>query len=207
MTEAEWLTAIPSVMMHHVKLVAPKSFRKLRLLAISYAQFLETLQEYQDAKRVSHLAEEVVEGRKSLEVLMNYEVWGYDGDWRIANLVLVKDEQLDQAVRKGIYFSAFDSSEQSERFRPERFELARSLIQCILGNPFRPVAFDPAWLTSTSRGIAHSIYDDRAFDRLPILADALQDAGCENDDILSHCRGAGPHVRGCWVVDLVLGKE
>jgi hypothetical protein len=46
-----------------------------------------------------------------------------------------------------------------------------------------------------------------AFDRMPILADALQDDGCEDTDILAHCRGAGPHVRGCWVVDLVLGKQ
>jgi hypothetical protein len=82
-----------------------------------------------------------------------------------------------------------------------------SAFRDIVGNPFRPVAFDSAWLSSTARGIAEAIYDDRAFDRLPILADALQDAGCENDDILSHCRGDGPHVRGCWVVDLVLGKE
>ncbi len=80
-------------------------------------------------------------------------------------------------------------------------------IRDLFGNPFRPVAVDPAWLTSTAVAIAHGIYDDRAFDRLPILADALQDAGCENDDILSHCRSEGPHVRGCWVVDLVLGKE
>jgi hypothetical protein len=47
----------------------------------------------------------------------------------------------------------------------------------------------------------------RAFDRMPILADALQDAGCDNEDVLNHCRGSGPHVRGCWVVDLVLRKE
>ncbi|MBX3398315.1 MAG: hypothetical protein KF873_06205 [Gemmataceae bacterium] len=77
----------------------------------------------------------------------------------------------------------------------------------IFGNPFRPVAVDPAWLTSTAVAIAQGIYDDRAFDRLPILADALQDAGCENADILAHCRSEGPHVRGCWVVDLVLGKS
>ena len=56
-------------------------------------------------------------------------------------------------------------------------------------------------------GIAESIYDHRAFERLPALADALAEAGCSNPDILSHCRGPGPHVRGCWVVDLVLGKE
>ena len=49
--------------------------------------------------------------------------------------------------------------------------------------------------------------DAREFGNLPVLADALQDAGCENADVLDHCRGPGSHVRGCWVVDLVLGKE
>jgi hypothetical protein len=74
------------------------------------------------------------------------------------------------------------------------------------GNPVCPMAVDPAWLTSTVVSLAQGIYDDRAFDRLPILADALQDAGCEDPDVLGHCRSDGPHVRGCWVVDLVLGK-
>ena len=73
--------------------------------------------------------------------------------------------------------------------------------------PFCHVVLNPSWLTSTVRTLAEGIYQDRAFDRMPILADALQDAGCDSDDILIHCRGTGPHVRGCWVVDLVLGKE
>ena len=55
--------------------------------------------------------------------------------------------------------------------------------------------------------IAQAIYDKRAFDRMPILADALEDAGCDNADILAHCRGPNEHVRGCWVVDLILGKQ
>jgi hypothetical protein len=76
-----------------------------------------------------------------------------------------------------------------------------------VGNPFRPVAADSRWLTSTVVSLAQAIYDDRLFDRLPILADALEDAGCDNADILTHCRGDGSHVRGCWVVDLILGKE
>ncbi len=81
------------------------------------------------------------------------------------------------------------------------------LIRDIFGNPFRPVVADPAGLTPTVVGIASAIYADRVFDRMPILADALEEAGCTNADVLLHCRGAGPHVRGCWVVDLVLGKE
>ncbi|WP_246173418.1 hypothetical protein [Limnoglobus roseus] len=89
-----------------------------------------------------------------------------------------------------------------------RGHLRSSLFRDIVGPlPFRPVTFSPAWLTSAAVGIATGIYDDRAFDRLPILADALQDAGCEDADILAHCRGDGPHARGCWVVDRVLGKE
>jgi hypothetical protein len=81
------------------------------------------------------------------------------------------------------------------------------LLRCIFGNPFRPVLVGPSWLTSTVVAIAEGIYADRAFDRLPILADALEDAGCDHADILAHCRGTGPHARGCWVVDLLLGKE
>ena len=83
----------------------------------------------------------------------------------------------------------------------------RRLIREIAGNPFQPVAFDHSWLTSTVVALAQGVHNDRAFDRLPILADALQDAGCENVDILNHCRQPGTHVRGCWVIDLVLRRE
>jgi hypothetical protein len=87
-----------------------------------------------------------------------------------------------------------------------------SLIQagfarCILGNPFRPVTFDPRWRSADTVALARGIYEDRAFDRLLLLADALMDAGCDDEQVIGHCRSEGPHVRGCWVVDSVLGKE
>ncbi len=73
--------------------------------------------------------------------------------------------------------------------------------------PFRDIAPDPAWLTSDVLALARGIYEEKAFDRMPILADALQDAGCDSDDILNHCRAEGwEHVRGCWVIDLLLGR-
>jgi hypothetical protein len=84
------------------------------------------------------------------------------------------------------------------------------LLRDICGNSFRSATRQLTWLAwndSTVPRIAQTIYDDRAFDRLPILADALEDAGCDNADILNHCREPGEHVRGCWVVDLLLGKE
>jgi hypothetical protein len=89
---------------------------------------------------------------------------------------------------------------------PERLAQA-DLLRDVFGPlPFRSVTLNPSWLTSDATGLAAGIYAERAFDRLPILADALQDAGCDDQGLLDHCRGEGPHVRGCWVVDQVLGK-
>ncbi|WP_238602865.1 hypothetical protein [Fimbriiglobus ruber] len=81
-----------------------------------------------------------------------------------------------------------------------------AILRCIF-NPFCQALLDQRWLTQNVKALAHGIYTDRAFDRLPILADALQDAGCDDSDVLNHCRGDGPHARGCRVVDLLLGKE
>ena len=80
------------------------------------------------------------------------------------------------------------------------------LFRELAGNPFRPVAFDPVWRTAAVVGLAEAVQADRAFDRLPILADALEDAGCDAGELLAHFRGPGVHARGCWALDLVLGK-
>ena len=85
-------------------------------------------------------------------------------------------------------------------------QLGCKLIRDIFGNPFRPVTLDPRWQSSTVLDLARTIYDERAFERLPILADALMDSGCDSDEVINHCRSEGPHVRGCWVVDLILAK-
>jgi hypothetical protein len=90
--------------------------------------------------------------------------------------------------------------------RAEREQII--LVRDIFGNPFRPVTFGPAWQTSTAMALAQSMYDARDFAAMPVLADALEEAGCDLPDVLSHCRDPkSVHVRGCWVVDLVLGKE
>jgi hypothetical protein len=103
-----------------------------------------------------------------------------------------------------------------------------SLLRDIFGNPFRPVSVDPRWLSSSVFGLVRTVYEDRRFgfeywsrepkqdlartayhdrfDHLPVLADVLEEAGCSNPDILGHLRAPGPHVRGCWVIDLLLGR-
>jgi len=91
-------------------------------------------------------------------------------------------------------------------FEGERDAQVASVHEIFGPLPYHLIVTNPTWLTSIVQSLATAIYDDKAFDHLPILADALQEAGCDNDDILNHLRGPGPHVRGCWALDLVLGK-
>jgi hypothetical protein len=85
------------------------------------------------------------------------------------------------------------------------------LVRDVFGPlPFRAVTVEPTWLGRNESSLAYltrSIYEERAFERLPVLADALEEAGCASTDFLNHCRVPGEHVRGCWVVDLLLGKQ
>ncbi|MCI0701763.1 MAG: hypothetical protein L0241_11825 [Planctomycetia bacterium] len=108
------------------------------------------------------------------------------------------------------------ANEESEEPRSDLYQWAyldeqeeqMKLLRDIFGNPFRAVDFSSEWRTDTALSLARQMYESREFSAMPILADALQDAGCDNDDVLNHCRDAKQiHVRGCWVVDLVLGKE
>jgi hypothetical protein len=88
--------------------------------------------------------------------------------------------------------------------------LLAALVRDVFGNPFRPDTFDPAGLTGSAGAaveLAQVLYDECAFDRLPILADALEEAGCTDGELLLHLRGPGPHVRGCWALDAVLQKK
>jgi hypothetical protein len=85
-----------------------------------------------------------------------------------------------------------------------------NLLRDIFGNPFRPITLEPSWLTwhgGLLVSMGQRMYDSRDFSDMPVLADALEEAGCQDQDILGHCRSGGEHVRGCWVVDLLLGKE
>ena len=90
----------------------------------------------------------------------------------------------------------------------QRFQV--SLIREVIGNPFRDYYLDPMWLAwegGIVGQIARGIYEDRAFDRMPILGDALEESGCDQQTILDHCRSGDEHRRGCWALDLVLDKE
>jgi hypothetical protein len=88
------------------------------------------------------------------------------------------------------------------------------ILRDVFGNPFSPVSLAPAWLTPTILALAQAAYDNCTLPAgtldpapLAVLADALEDAGCTDAELLGHLRGPGPHVGGCWAVDLLLGKS
>ena len=229
MTEAEWLaTTDPAPMLEFLRRKAGN--RKLRLLAVAKCQSVWTMlpvacQNLNDM--LERYADELVTTDEYLAAWdpAAAEVHAADHDspdaltYATAS-VGVSDPPTVPAVLSGLdtvasavaYANAqnapdinYDTTYEAA-WRQERQEQVR-LVLDIFGNPFRPSTSNLSWLTSTVRGLAEGIYADRAFDRMPILADALEDAGCDHADILAHCRGDGPHVRGCWVVDLLLGKE
>jgi hypothetical protein len=94
-----------------------------------------------------------------------------------------------------------------EDFDPRLRDDLAHLIREIFGSPFHAVEFEASWRTANVIDLAKTIYEEEAFDRMSILADALLDAGCSEETILEHCRSGGPYVRGCWVVDLLLAKD
>jgi hypothetical protein len=99
-----------------------------------------------------------------------------------------------------------DAASTEQRCASEKARQA-DLVRCVFGSPFRPPRFDPAWRTPAAVALARRAYESRDFAALADLADVIQGAGCEDEELLGHCRGPGPHVRGCWVTDLVLTRE
>src|SRR5262249_12009239 len=146
-------------------------------------------------RRFVEVAEAYADGQASIEALVAAaEVAGDDpvDAYDAANDPLRNAHVEADAAAEGAYH--FEAT--PDAIRASQCDLLRD----IMGNPFRPVAVEPSWLAwngGTLGKLARSIYNDRAFDRLPVLADALEDAGCHDPDILDHCRGPGPHVRGC----------
>ncbi len=199
MTEQTWLAFTDiNAKLNFLRTADPRSFpvpsaRKYRLLACGCCRLVWDLIDDPQNRSAIELAERLADRQASHEEVQAARFSGASG---LARKTLLRSPRMaahDVLIPLG--------------YNPKHTVMVDRLIRDVVGNPFRPVAVDPAWLTSTAVGLAHGIYDDRAFDRMPILADALQDAGCEDADILGDCRGDGPHVRGCWIVDLVLGKN
>jgi hypothetical protein len=230
MTETEWLTCGFSDPMMAFLRGRPGLSRKRRLLAVACCRRLWKWMP-EECRPAVEIAERLAEGPVSEEERLAayvaageaYDVADLPEAWAgyCAHRAVERASDYDQPTSWDDDDAAWvaqtaaqpaawiDRQWDSALLTAERLVIA-GLIRDIFGNPFRPITVDPSWLTwhdGTIRKLAQGIYDDPAFDHLSILADALEEAGCDNADILAHCRQPGPHVRGCWIVDLLLGKE
>jgi hypothetical protein len=116
---------------------------------------------------------------------------------------------IEQGAQRSAEITARGRAKSDSELEAEKKAQA-DLVRDIIGNPRFPVAIDPAVLAWNDRlvvRLAQAIYDERRWVDMPLLGDALLDAGCDGEQVLAHCRAGGEHVRGCWVVDLLLGKE
>ena len=163
-------------------------WRCRRPLEESAAEFVLGLGPELDAETVAKSAVEVAAGLARADA---WEAGPIVGEKETVNF-RARDERGDAAF-------------QSRRIKEMLAQAV--LLRDIIGNPFQPMTADPSWLTPKTSTLARAIYTRRRFQDTPDLASALEDAGCMTREILDHCRGPGPHVRGCWVVDLVLGKS
>jgi hypothetical protein len=214
MTEAHWLASDTLDRLLSIP-DARKSARKLRLVlcACVRSDAVWPLLSSRSSRRVVEASEGFADGgtcKRDLGIAQksasNAALRVTMASWPASNLT----EQVGYADSTLRAYGVFSFVGEAWRFA-----IPGGLVADVFGNPYRPASTPEAvCLTPQVAAVAQAAYDERSFPsghidpvRLAVLADALEDAGCADADILAHCRGAGPHVRGCWVVDLVLGKS
>jgi hypothetical protein len=185
------------------------SDRKLRLFAVACCRRIWHLLPDEASRRAVEVAERYADGQVTEEQLEEAgkragwaAAWAAHGD--AAEAAAWAASRREEAGWTSITAERAAFAETQDATKRQ---FQSDLLRDIFGNTFRPVALDPSWRKPSVVKLARTIYEERAFDRLPKLADALAKAGCDNAEVLAHCREPGEHVRGCWVVDLILGKE
>ena len=202
MTEQEWIGCRqPREMLLHLEAGDLATGRKLHLLAAACCRLVWPLLP-EASRRAVVMAERLAEDPVDDQALFETVRAAIETACEIADpeANLAAEMAYRAASRDGWYAAAVVGH------GPDADKEVAALRD-IFGNPFRPVTIDPACRTPDVVALARTIYDDRAFGRMPELADALEGSGCTYPDILGHCRQPGEHVPGCWVVDAILGKS
>ncbi len=203
MTEREWLTAMcPREMLDFI---CPRlSDRKLRLFAVACCLCVGPALPSAEWRQAVEAAFQFAQGQASLEQMLDaraaLEVTGDD----LAGGPLYAQQMAPWFACAPLARHAVSASGAAANFHPEQEPLQAGLLRCVAGNPFHTARIDPRWRTPDVLHLALAAQEQGAFEGLPILADALEEAGCTGPAILEHLRGPGPHTCGCWVLDLVL---
>jgi hypothetical protein len=216
MDEQEWHSSTDPEAMLRVALDHGISPRKLRLLACAVLRAAGAVAAVSDNRHALQIAEDFADGLLTPDALQREHV-------------IIRPAPLGEFVLRPDPLHAVGSVLANDPLGDGGREVAPALLRDLVGNPFRhafgglcgdiegyPVHHRDApqgcqWCdalrTPTVRSIAQTIYHERTYTDLPVLADALEDAGCDRDALLDHLRSPGPHARGCWALDLILGKE
>lgn len=216
MTEAEWLASGDADRMCYA-LADRIGVRQCWLFACAGYRMLPGTLESEPDRRVLEAAERQIDGEDRAEEMADYWVEARRdirfhrldaGQAVLRVLGTIEDEIMDAFPEEIIRLNpgGLGPALPGTPFSRTRYARLADILRDIVGNPFRPETISPDWLTPRVLSLAGAIYDERAFDRLPILGDALEEAGCDRAAILDHCRRPGEHVQGCWVLDLLLGK-
>ena len=224
MTEAEWIACTdPQPMLEFLR--GRASERKLRLFAVACCRRIWHLLMDERSRKAVEVAEQFADGQVTDEGRAAAE----DESWTAVKH-LNRDETVDAAsvdAADTAYGAAFAEADDAASYTVDAAlrgaehagvaaRIAEQNTQCnevrdIFGPIlFRSVILNPSWLSwhgGLLVSMARRMYDSRDFADLPVLADALEEAGCQDQDILGHCRSESEHVRGCWVIDLLLGKN
>lgn len=207
MTESEWRNAAePQAMLEFLHQCGKMSPRKHRLFAVACSRRIwDWIDPLGHAAVIA--AENFADGLacpKELRAarLACQGAGGQAAWYAAATNPTIAAQNAARSAQAGVANNPLIGSEADELV--EQAALVRDIYGLI---PYQPSSIDPTCLTPAVVQLAQSIYDERTFDRMPQLADPLKEAGCHDADILAHCRGLGPHVRGCWVMDLILGRE
>ena len=231
MTEEQWrLSADPDIMISALRNVT--SSRKWKLFGCACCRrfwhlmpepnrrLVEVLERYVDGQATEDRWSSALRSRVSIDdtgwntkskTLESYVL--YLAAEAVETLVMtIAPIGLPSAVSEALAYVATPQTypkETQEWHAVKRIEAAfqAELLRDVFGPLARPLPFHTAWLTDEVRAIAQSTYDNQNYAAMPKLADALERAGCRNEAVLGHCRGTSPHVRGCWVIDLLLGKS
>ena len=219
MTEPEWLACTdPRRMLDYLEVYQKAARtkggrRKLRLLACACCRRLWHLAKYDKGRRGVEAAERYADGlagKEELRAAREVDEPGWDDLWSAAQYAL--KEKPQEATGPMALLRYHLPGAHTDAAEERRVQCG--LIRETFGNPFRPATVKPAWQAPQVVALAQAAYDRRGLPagqldptRLAVLADALEEAGCADPDLLGHLRGPGPHVRGCWAVDLCLGKE
>lgn len=221
MTEAEWLGCTePTLMLQFLR--GKTTDRKLRLFAVACCRHIWHLLSDARSRNSLEVTERFADGmateleRQSAKTSGSAAMealYPAHNDYAALAVVNAASENAFTFINADTAaFTAATAADDDDDPTNEIKWLAERLWQAdilrdIMGNPFQPVSFESSWGTSNVMTLARAAYFERAFDQMPIMADALQKASCDSQAILAHCRRSGEHVRGCWVVDLLLGKE